>query len=337
MTVPTPARVFVACAGAGQVEEYALADGSLGRVGRAAPVADVRALAVDHDRGLLYAVRNAGDPACLTLDVSVPGEPRLLHQRTLPATTTYVSLAGDRLLSASYLDSCLVVIDLDATGLPTGVAHVTRPGRQVHCALPTPDGRHVYAACLSDDTIMSTPSDGAADWTRQWTAPEVRGPRHLRFDASGEHLYAVDELTAQLEIFDVDRSSGALHHAATIDTHGASALRRGVPRNVGGPPAGDGMVWAAELVLTPDGRFALVSERSASTVSVIKLSSRSLVATHRAERRPRAMSIYGPHLLTAGELSGRLRVETVHDDGDLVTTHALGVGSGPIWITAAPG
>lgn len=85
--------------------------------------------------------------------------------------------------------------------------------------------------------------------------------RHLviRKDLEGAHqrrvvhvLQVLNELDASLDRFEVDRASGALVHRQTIPEL---------------PPGFSGDPWAAEIRLTPDGRFLYTSERRSSTIA----------------------------------------------------------------------
>lgn len=70
------------------------------------------------------------------------------------------------------------------------------------------------------------------------------GPRHMVFNESGNRLYLVHEMTAAIGVYSYE--NGALEHLETL-----SLLRDGFEGNVG----------AAEVRLSPDGKFLYASNR----------------------------------------------------------------------------
>ena len=72
------------------------------------------------------------------------------------------------------------------------------------------------------------------------------------FHPNGKFVYLLHELNAALTAFGYDADKGQLH-----DLQHASAL----------PSGFDGKPWAADIHLTPDGRFLYASERTSSTLA----------------------------------------------------------------------
>jgi 6-phosphogluconolactonase len=82
------------------------------------------------------------------------------------------------------------------------------------------------------------------------------GPRHLAFHPDGKHLYVVNELLSTVTAFAYDAEKGALAPLQTV-----SAL-----------PAGfSGTSWAAEVAVSPDGRFVYASNRGDDSLAVFRV------------------------------------------------------------------
>lgn len=186
----------------------------------------------------------------------------------------YISVddAGTHVFTANYGSGSLGVSSLRRDGsLDTGSAHSiqhqggsvnaesqTRP--HAHSVLPSPDGAFVLSANLGNDRIYSyrfLPDSAVA--LRDADLPFVMvtpgsGPRHICFHPSGKYAYVVNEMAGSVDVFDYHE--GALHHQQTITML----------------PAGfTGIVEAADIHISPDGRFLYASNREVRNEIVIYL------------------------------------------------------------------
>lgn len=130
-------------------------------------------------------------------------------------------------------------------------------GPHPHCALPSPDGRHVLVADLGTDRIEVYRFDDA---TGQLAAadgaalPPGTGPRHLAFTPSGAHVVVTGELANTVTCF--------AWRDGTLTAPAASTLL----------PAGfAGESHAADIAVAPDGRFVYVSNRGHDSLAVLSL------------------------------------------------------------------
>jgi 6-phosphogluconolactonase len=116
-------------------------------------------------------------------------------------------------------------------------------------------------------------------------------------------------------------------------------LRAGAPRGPDAPPRErDKDIWAADIHLTPDGRFLYTSERTSNTLCAFKVDAASgklawLGATP-TEKQPRGFAIdpTGRFLVSTGEKSATVSVHTVNDDGSLGTARQFPGGKGGNWV-----
>ena len=113
----------------------------------------------------------------------------------------------------------------------------------VHCAVFSPDGKHLFFSEFSADEIgrLDVYAGGVRNYCRAATLHADYGPRHLQFDASGRHLYVIGELSGDITVFDY--ADGSLTEKQVIKADRMDA--RG----------------AADIHFSPDGKFLYASLR----------------------------------------------------------------------------
>jgi 6-phosphogluconolactonase (cycloisomerase 2 family) len=120
----------------------------------------------------------------------------------------------------------------------------------------SPDGKHLIVADLGTDKIYTYSIDSSKEkpleLVSEYEVIKGDGPRHLTFSSDGKTVFAVQELTANLEIFDF--LGGKLSSRQRL-----SMLEEDFQGGVG----------AAEVRLSPNGENVYVSNRGeANTISV---------------------------------------------------------------------
>lgn len=166
----------------------------------------------------------------------------------------YVSTDGTLLAVANYSGGTLAtyrvredgsIAPLDSLLISgTGGPDLSRQDLpHVHCAVFTPDGKHLLFSEFSADEIgrLDVYAGGVRGYCRAATLHPDYGPRHLLFDASGQHLYVIGELSGDITVFDYN--DGSLREKQVIKADRMDA--RG----------------AADLHLSPDGKFLYASLR----------------------------------------------------------------------------
>jgi len=153
---------------------------------------------------------------------------------------------------------------------------------------------------------------------------EKAGPRHFVFHANGKLVYVLGELDASVYVFDYDAATGQLKERQAV-----SAL----------PPGFQGKPWAADLHITPDGKFLYGSERTSSTLAGFKVDpangTLSSVGSVPTEKQPRGFSIdpSGRYLLVVGQLShGMSSYRIDAESGKLTKLKEYPMGKNPNWI-----
>lgn len=119
----------------------------------------------------------------------------------------------------------------------------------VHCTLSSPDNRFLMATDLGMDKIFVYQLDGTNGRLSPADPPSVDvtpgfGPRHIAFSKNGVHVYVIHELGGAITVF--RNENGKLVEEQVIST---------LPKNY------NGRIWAAELELSPHGRYLYASNR----------------------------------------------------------------------------
>ncbi|WP_051298546.1 lactonase family protein [Arthrobacter castelli] len=260
---------------------------------------------------------------------------------TLAAPMAYLSTdgTGRHLLAASYNDDLVTVSGID-DGVAAGpLTSRVVPGRHAHTVVASPDNQQVYATALGDDVVVWWTFDEAtgtlSDGGRVHTSAGS-GPRHLRFSASGEHVYVLNEMAGTVVVYARDSSDGSLTEvqvSSSIDHR--LQLVPGRVRDGSGPAPGPDAIWCAELRLTPDNRFLYTTERSSSTIAVFAVDQNtgqlSYLHAVETETQPRGMNITpdGRFLLACGEVSNALSVYRIEPDGGLRFLNSYACSEGP--------
>ena len=105
------------------------------------------------------------------------------------------------------------------------------------------------------------------------------------------------------------------------------------------PPDFTGTRWAADIHLTPDGRFLYACDRTSSTLTVFSVSEDGAVLTvegfQPTETQPRGFNIdqAGQFLVAAGQKSHHIEVYNItQPQGLLKPVGRYAVGQGPMWV-----
>ena len=339
--------VALACPGAGTVDTQALdpETGTLSPIGRVEGLDGAAALAVGPD-GTLYAGCNGTRPTVVDLGpdgartAAGDGEAR---ERELPASTCFITVApgGRDLYSASYGSGRLDRVPLPGT--EGGAARTYETGQNAHCAVVSPDGRFLYATSLGDDRISWFPADGGAadDGVRtpsgHVAAEPGSGPRYLRLNGAGDRAYVVHELSGTIAVYAREAEDGRLELLQRVSAVEGLGLGPGAVRSSTSPDPGPRVIWAADLRLTPDGRFLYTTERSSSTLACFAVREGGLlelVGRIGTETQPAGAAIdpSGRFLLVCGEVSAHVTCYRIGDDGSLATVSRAGTSAGPVAV-----
>ncbi len=282
-------------------------------------------LAVTPDRRFLYAaLRSDTFPASSFAIDRASG--RLTHLATTPLQDSMAYIVTDRtgryLLSASYPGNKLTINPIDDKGqILEKTTQIIASKPKAHCILVDPTNKYCYATGLGDDIIMEWKFDPATGTLSPNGPGEIHtkpgaGPRHMALHPNRRFLYLITETT--------DPESGTLKELQFVDA---------LPADFKEQPA------AADLHVTPDGRFLYGSERKTSTLAGYRIDPEkgtlSPIGHFPSEKTPRGFNIdpRGRFLLSVGLDSNAMTVYRIDpQSGALTILEQYPMGQQPNWI-----
>jgi len=290
-------------------------------------------MAVTPDRRFLYAaLRSDNFPASSFAIDHTTGQ--LTHIATTPLQDSMAYIVTDRtgryLLAASYPGNKLTINPIDEQGhIVERPTHIIPNRPKSHCILVEPTNKYCYATSLRSDTIMEwkfDPSSGALSpngSSEVHTKPGA-GPRHMALHPNRRFLYLITETTDTIGVYAIDPALGILMELQFVDA---------LPADFKEQPA------AADLHVTPDGRFLYGSERKTSTLAGYRIDPEkgtlSPIGHFPTEKTPRGFNIdpRGRFLLSVGLDSNAMTVYRIDpQSGALTSLKQYPMGQQPNWI-----
>lgn len=329
-----PAAVYVANADSRDITVLKLdrAKGSLQQVQTVATGGTVMPMALSPDKRFLYAALRSEPFSVATFSIDArTGE--LTRTGTAPVPDSMANIVTDRtgrwLFAASYPGHKISVSPIGADGVAGAPTAVLPTGKNAHAAIVDATNRHVFVTNLGSDQVLQYKFDAATGRLDANDPPALKtrpgaGPRHIVLHPGGKHAYLLHELDASVDLLDYDAKNGTLRVLKTWPT---------LPAGFTGKP------WAADLHLTPDGRFLYTSERNSNTLAIWRVDAGTgelaLVGHQPTEKQPRGFHIdsTGKWLLAVGQLSHQLTAYRIDAASGKLTPHAtLPMGKNPNWV-----
>ena len=292
----------------------------------------VMPMGLSPDQRFLFVARRSEPFAALTFSIDPrTGTLTRVGEGPLPESMAYIASdrSGRFLFSASYGGNLIAVNPIGADGVVHSAQQELPTGPNAHAIRADASNRFVFATALGAGVVMQFRFD-AATGTLVPNVPAAvtvragAGPRHLEFHPDGRVVYLLNELDASLDVFALDREAGTLSPVQTLDTL---------------PPGFSGKPWAADLHVTPDGRFLYTSERRSSTLASFAVDAASGLLEPLghcpAQAQPRGFQITasGRWLIVAGQLSHHVGVHAIDAaTGRLTLVHEHAVGRNPNWV-----
>jgi len=348
--------VYVSNADDGDIGTYALQpDGTLVPGARVAAAKVVMPMAVSPDRRFLYAgVRSK--PYSVHVYGIDAGTGALKPHSVSPLAESFPYISLDRtgrfLFGASYGAHLISVNAVGADGrVATEPLQVIPVGRNAHSIRADGSNRFVFVPTLGTDEIFQFTFDVRSGRLASNT-PSVAlmkpstGPRHFVLSNDNKFLYALSELLATVTTFSLDAGTGLLTEVSAASGLPAdSKLGPGAPRGAVGAPGGppprntDNDIWAADVHLTPNGKFLYITERTSSTLGAFGVDAAtgklSYLGSTPTEKQPRGFAIdpKGRFLVAAGEKSDTISVYAIEPaSGSLKLLQKYPAGKGANWV-----
>ena len=289
-------------------------------------------MAVGPNQQFLY-VATRGEPK-ITAGFSIdPTSGKLTHVASGPLveSTAYITVdhSGHFLLGASYPGHTLTVNPIGPPGTVQAPRQVLPGYPNAHSIFLDSTNRHVLAPTLGNDRVNQFLFDTGTGLLTPNAPSSVQmadksGPRHLVLSPNDLFVYVLGETDGSVHVFEYDARSGQLAIKETV-----SAL----------PPEFQGDPKAADIHITPNGRFLYASERTSSTLAGFRVAPEagtlSPIGSWPTEERPRAFNIApsGRFLLVAGQLSHALSCYRIDETtGELIWLRSYPMGRNPNWV-----
>nr|WP_256330626.1 beta-propeller fold lactonase family protein [Variovorax sp. YR216] len=326
--------VYVANADSQEISVLELdrAQGQLKPVETVGVAGTVMPMAVSPDKRFLYAALRSQPFRVTSFAIdSASGRLRKLGEAPLADSMANIDVdaTGRWLFAASYPGHKITVNSIGKDGAVGAVQQLIPTAPNAHAIHADATNRFVLATSLGGDNLsiwrfdaekgLLAPNDPAL----VSTAPKS-GARHFVWDKSQRYLYLVNEVDASLYVFAWDGARGTLRELQRTTT---------LPAGFTGKP------WAADMHLTPDGKYLYASERTSSTLSAFRVDSATgllqPLGQTPTEKTPRGFAIdsTGRYLMVAGQDSHSVSVHPIDPaNGALGAPKSMPVGKNPNWI-----
>ena len=350
--------VYVSDADDATIDAYLLnmKTGALTSIGKVEAGKTVMPMAVSPNKKFLYAVVRS--QPVRVISYAIDGKTGALAQKAtapLPDSMPYVSTdrSGRFLFTASYGGDKIAVSPIGADGLVTAEAIQVLPtGRNAHSILADRTNRFVYSANLGANQVLQFAFDAKTGKLTPLDPTAVKpepghGPRHLAFSRDNKFLYVLNELSGHVTQYAIDSNTGTLKLVDSVPSVPPElGMKWGQPQTpIGAAPAAAPKpddkppIWAADLRLTPNGKFLYTTERNTDKIALFAVAPRTgkltYVTNFATERQPRGINIdpSGRYLVASGEKSDRLSVYRINQaNGKLDEPTRYPVGKGANWI-----
>ncbi len=287
-------------------------------------------IAISPDQRFLF-VATRGEPQAVATFAVEKQSGKLKYVGSGPLLDSMAYIATDRagrfLFAASYPGHKLTVSPIGKDGIIGATQQVLPQQTNAHSILPDKQNRFVLAMTLGNDSVNVFKFDAKTGKLEPHSSAPVKaktGPRHFEFHPNGKLVYMLGELDATVHVFDWDARNGQLKEKQSVN-----ALL----------PGTTGRIAAADLHLTPNGKFLYASERTSNTLAGFKINpadgTLSLLEFVPTETQPRTFSIdsSGRYLLVAGQRSHRLSSYQIDAaTGKLTKLKEYLMGKNPSWI-----
>jgi 6-phosphogluconolactonase len=305
-------------------------------------------LAISPEKHRLYAALRNEPYTVVTFDIEPKtGRLKLVGPGPLADSMAYITIdrTGRFLLGASYGGNKVTVNAIGPDGVVAPVQQVVDTQPNAHCIVLDPTNRYALHTSLGGDVVYQQKFDAKLGRLTPNQPPTVSvkakgGPRHLVFSPDRKFVYLLNELDAAIYVFPWSAETGTLGR----ETQVASAL----PTDVDGKGFNDkgsagkpfeGKPWAADIHLTPDGKYLYASERTSSTLAAFRVDAKTgaltSIGSFATEKQPRGFAIdrTGRYLLAVGQISNSMTTYAIDKKtGALNRLKQTPVGRNPNWV-----
>ena len=217
----------------------------------------VVAYRIDEETGTLTEISARSSKGAGPAHVSVDPKGRFAYVSNYGAG----NLSVYRIADDGALSEAVYVVDHEGSS----VNERRQSAPHVHSAIPSKDGRFLYVSDLGIDKVMIYRVNGETGELRLAEQPFIEntpgsGPRHFTIHPNNDFAYSLEEMTSTIAVFDLDSTSGGLTQVQRISM---------LPETFEGDNA------AADLHISPDGRFLYASNRGHNSLVIYRIDRQS--------------------------------------------------------------
>jgi len=280
----------------------------------------------------MYVV-SRGDPLMISSFAiqAESGNLKYLGNTSLNQSIAYIAIdqTGRYIIGASYPHHKIIVCPISQSGVVLKPKQILDDYPNAHSVIIDKANNHVFISSLGNDRISQFKFNSLVGELEMNNKPFIElkdktGPRHLIFHPNEKFAYVIGEYDASIHVFDVDLTNGVLTTKQSIATLPFSYLD---------------CIAAADIHVTPNGRFIYSSERDSSTISAFKVNSNDgtleFIEVIKTEESPRGFNIdsSSKYLFIAGQLSNQMSIYEIDElTGRLSKLASYSVGESPDWI-----
>src|SRR5437870_3179541 len=333
--------VYVSNAEDGDIGTYTLqSDGSLQPGPHFAAEKLVMPMTVSPDKRFLIAGVRSKPFSAYTYGIDRrSGALKLVGIGPLAESFPYISLdrTGRFLLGASYGGHLVSVNPVGTDGRVGEPLQVIPTARNAHAIRTDNSNRFVFVPHLGTDQVFQFQFDEKSGRLTANTPPVLQlkqgtGPRHLVVSQDNRFIYVLNELTGTVTTLALDPSTGLLIERDSVSVlPPETKLVPGMPRGAVGTPGAnqaprnpDNDIWAADVHLTPDGRFLYASERTTNTIGAFRVEGANgkliYLGSTPTEKQPRGFNVdpTGRFIVVSGEKSDMLAVYSIEAESGVL-------------------
>ena len=185
-----------------------------------------------------------------------------------------VDHTGKFLVTAQYGGGSTAVFDLADDGSiksrrqlykhsgGSGVVAKLQDKPHAHWVGFSPDNRFVFVPDLGMDKVVIWSFDAeAATLTPHGfgICPPGSGPRHMKFNSTGTHIYVLNEFALSITVFAFDQATGKMTPIQTVETLSEATKSKEVFNS------------ASEIRVHPSGKFVYAANRGNDSISVFRV------------------------------------------------------------------
>ena len=276
-------------------------------------------LAISTNERFLYSLAGKKGDSVKAYSIEKPSHYlRLLNAQSLGESSGACYLTVDQtgkwLIVANYGSGSVTELQLQPNGMLGNVSQTIKhegkgidPERQqkpyVHSINIAPNNKDVFVPDLGTDKIMTYSLDVETGKLAPGNIPYTSvapgsGPRHFTFHPNGKFAYVINEMTASITGFRY--KAGSLETIETV-------------KNL--PDSYTGRKWAADIHISPDGKFLYGSNRAHDSLVIFSIDQQSgkltlvgIESTHGKTPRNFTIDPKGNFLLVANQDSDNITI-----------------------------